>query len=396
MTVTNVSPPVVSGTAQQGQTLSTSNGVWTSDDPLVYGYEWLRCDAAGSNCVVITNQVANSLLLGAADVGSRIRSRVTATEVASGELAWAPPTAGQGGVAVVNFTLTNATRSSSTLGSGAGRDLIIDQTEVLTGGMAQMTGWRHVIWIGGEFNVGGSTDTTCIIPRDCTGIVHLEGIYIRGSGVSDAIVVRLGGSGQIIQIQNCNITVNYKGVEHADCFQSQQGRISELRMDKNTLKTNYQGIFLRNSNSSSFINSTDLRRVNFRRNAADPSTFLWITDEDPTTGDIPIGPVSVTDVWMETTSDPGMDIYPNRLFQDFKVSGNFANKEGNFVETDGQGTYIRPSTTSDVVPPGGTLSGQQCESAGWSGGIGKIRVGTPPAANDGSTDGINYVSPGYV
>lgn len=82
MTVTNVTPPVLSGTAQQGQLLTTTDGTWTFDagDFLTYTYQWLRCDLAGANCVDIGSATQQSYLLGAADVGHTIRSEVTATE----------------------------------------------------------------------------------------------------------------------------------------------------------------------------------------------------------------------------------------------------------------------------------------------------------------------------
>lgn len=81
MTVTNVTLPTISGTAQQGHTLTTSNGTWTfSLDYLTYTYRWLRCDAAGANCVAIPGATSQSYLLTASDVGSTIRSEVTATE----------------------------------------------------------------------------------------------------------------------------------------------------------------------------------------------------------------------------------------------------------------------------------------------------------------------------
>jgi hypothetical protein len=81
MTVTNVTPPTISGTARQGQTLTTSDGTWTYDlDYLSYAYQWLRCDAAGANCSDISGAVNPSYVVSAADVGSRLRSEVTATE----------------------------------------------------------------------------------------------------------------------------------------------------------------------------------------------------------------------------------------------------------------------------------------------------------------------------
>lgn len=84
MSVTNTVPPAISGTAQQGQTLSTTDGTWTfSLDYLTYSYQWLRCDAGGGSCVPISGAVNPDYVLTAADVGSTIRSEVTATEHAN-------------------------------------------------------------------------------------------------------------------------------------------------------------------------------------------------------------------------------------------------------------------------------------------------------------------------
>lgn len=83
MTVTNLTPPTISGTAQRGETLSSTTGTWDYDlDYLGFTYQWLRCDAAGSNCTDIVGGQESSYLLTAADVGSRIRLEVTATEYA--------------------------------------------------------------------------------------------------------------------------------------------------------------------------------------------------------------------------------------------------------------------------------------------------------------------------
>jgi hypothetical protein len=80
MAVTNLTPPVISGTARVGFDLSTTNGTWTSDDPLGYSYRWLRCDSAGANCNAIGGAVLPSYRCVTADVGSRLRSEVTAIE----------------------------------------------------------------------------------------------------------------------------------------------------------------------------------------------------------------------------------------------------------------------------------------------------------------------------
>jgi hypothetical protein len=89
MTVTPVTPPVLSGNAQQGQVLTTSNGTWTFDlDYLTYSYEWERCDVNGDNCVAISGQSGQTLLLTSADVGHMIRARVDAVEHSNVGGAW--------------------------------------------------------------------------------------------------------------------------------------------------------------------------------------------------------------------------------------------------------------------------------------------------------------------
>jgi hypothetical protein len=81
VTVVNTVPPAVSGTARVGQTLSSTNGTWTFDeDYLTYDYQWLRCDAAGANCVDISGANQSIYTITSSDVGSTLRSEVTATE----------------------------------------------------------------------------------------------------------------------------------------------------------------------------------------------------------------------------------------------------------------------------------------------------------------------------
>jgi hypothetical protein len=75
--------PVVTGTATVGQTLTTSNGTWSSGSNIsLYGYAWGRCDTSGNNCVAIGGANASTYVLTDADQGHTLRSYVTATNSA--------------------------------------------------------------------------------------------------------------------------------------------------------------------------------------------------------------------------------------------------------------------------------------------------------------------------
>ena len=75
----NTAWPALSGTARDGQTLTSSSGTWTGTAPITYAYAWRRCDANGGNCTTIANASGQSYVLGVADVGSKVYSLVTAT-----------------------------------------------------------------------------------------------------------------------------------------------------------------------------------------------------------------------------------------------------------------------------------------------------------------------------
>ncbi len=73
-----VTPPTLTGTPHLGQTLTAVPGTWTGTPPLALGFEWLRCDASGDNCVEVDGETTTTYLLGPPDLGSTIRVRATA------------------------------------------------------------------------------------------------------------------------------------------------------------------------------------------------------------------------------------------------------------------------------------------------------------------------------
>ena len=76
-TPTSAAVPQVSGTAQQGSALTTTNGGWTGS-PSGYSYKWEDCNTSGASCTAISGATSSSYTLTAGDVGNTIRAIVTA------------------------------------------------------------------------------------------------------------------------------------------------------------------------------------------------------------------------------------------------------------------------------------------------------------------------------
>ena len=119
----NTSPPTVSGTPQDGQTLSANAGSWSGDQPIGFAYQWRRCDSGGGSCADINGAGGQSYALTSADVGSTIRVAVTGSNSAGSSSASSAASAVVTGVPPANTSppsVSGTAQQMQTLSAGAG------------------------------------------------------------------------------------------------------------------------------------------------------------------------------------------------------------------------------------------------------------------------------------
>ncbi|WP_324967094.1 hypothetical protein [Mycobacterium sp.] len=75
----NTLAPSVSGTAQDGQTLTANVGSWSGTPALSYSYQWQSCDQSGNNCANVAGATQPTYQLGLGDVGTTLQVVVTAS-----------------------------------------------------------------------------------------------------------------------------------------------------------------------------------------------------------------------------------------------------------------------------------------------------------------------------
>jgi hypothetical protein len=159
----NTSPPTISGTAQQNQTLTADKGTWAGTEPITYTYAWQRCNSGGGNCSNIKNATGTTYTLARGDVNHTLRVVVSAKNaegtISATSAATALATAGTGVANTAPPTVSGTAQQGQTLTADKGT---WTGTEPITYTYA----WQRCNSSGAQCrNIGGTNRTTYTVQK---------------------------------------------------------------------------------------------------------------------------------------------------------------------------------------------------------------------------------------
>lgn len=256
------------------QIASTPNNGYTNGDlapATLFEYTVTAYDAAG-NPSVSSNTAS-------------VTTPTTGTPPPStSDLTWAPPTGWQ------NYTVKNVTSATSlTTIDGGGGNVLIKLPTTSAVGPITIQNCANAVLIGGQINLLGSAkvnnaDQRAIYIKNCTGIVHIEGVYINGDRAgAEGDGIAIDADFAIVQVQNVRIHKLYGGEDkaihnHSDIIQP-WGGVKELRVDRLSGTSNYQGLQI-NSDLGP-IGTVTIKNTNVGDSGVAPPTsaggyYVWL------------------------------------------------------------------------------------------------------------------------
>jgi hypothetical protein len=223
-----------------------------------------------------------------------------------------------------------------------------------------ISGGHNIVLIGGELDFDGVVNTgssekegRAVTILGTTGTVHIEGLWAHGDGLVEGVQ---GFAPQAtLQLENCRFDhLHTTGAAlHSDLVQWNDG--GDLRINRFTGSSEYQGIFRANHSGMATISAANLVGL---PGSADPSPrLLWQGSALPMTLD---------NVWVSPRpgQSPGMAVWPD-IYADASVAAML-----------GSG-YLSWGSASGVT--------------------GRLSVGAPSGGDfvPAGLAGTSYTSPGY-
>jgi hypothetical protein len=151
----NTKPPAISGTAEQEDTLSVSNGTW-NNSPTGYSYAWEDCNRAGNDCSPIPGATSSSYTLSAADVGGTVVCVVTAGGLGGSTAATSNTTA-----IVVAAPTPLASQPTTTALLASPTNAVTNQGVTLIATVTSGSSSSTALWGAVTFANGGATIGGC-------------------------------------------------------------------------------------------------------------------------------------------------------------------------------------------------------------------------------------------
>jgi chitodextrinase len=368
------SAPTGLAVASVAQTSATLRWVAATDNVGVGGYNVYRngtflgqTTALTYQAVGLTCGTSSTFSVEARDTAGNVSTSRASLSVATAacspsasgaKLAWAPPT--------LSSPITiNVSNQNSLIYLDAGRDYIVKMPSsplTVSGGLS-LIGGRNVVIVGGEIfrdtpisqSAGVDAAYGIALYRQ-TGTVHIEGVWIHGRGIGQAILLAHTDSSSydsVVQIENSRLESLHPvdGHVHTDTIQSYGGP-GVLRLYRDTLISN--GVTLQTQPcdvGTSRPHDWDYRHVNLVHQTPD-AYALWKNCTP----------------WSEYHEDVWLKANPNH------------------VASDDHSAWAGGNCWS-CWNPGGSwpITGQQ------------IQLGSPPGGDfvPASSVGTGYVSPGY-
>ncbi len=169
----NFKPPTVTGSPQQGETLTAHPGAW-KNNPTHRSYQWLRCEAG--ECRMIEGATKTTYVVTLADVGFSVEVREAASNPSGWEAAFSE------GLAVGGTPTPFVTSLEPATGSTAGGATIT----VMGGNFGEASAVSFGAVAAGSYEVLSPDEIRAVAPAQAAGTVSVTVTTPKGTSTADA------------------------------------------------------------------------------------------------------------------------------------------------------------------------------------------------------------------